>query len=189
MKLIVVSKNRQPFNALGTLDLKVELYDPLLPTDISTLEPTVFGGEVINCYLAEVAKRFQRFPQLATTSFLVYRQRRLREPHFKMDALKTLQMLSGHTFSLVTFWSLKLAETKSPSINLAETKITLNPIPDNTLTEYVNDHNIIDCPTLLDINDPWTLTFIAKIDGSVNNLLYQLPTEQILSLLPRELWK
>lgn len=179
MRLVVTSLLNQPGKFLTSLGYAPHLFRPHPAVDVTASDPTTYGSEVLAQYLKESLISHKKSTILCLESFLTYRQRRLKMPKFKMDALEILKMLSGHTFSLMTYWTLKRPAFKEPVTGWAETKITLKPLKDQFLTSYVNDHNVIQTPLILDFTDPQTYTLITHFEGSLNNWLYFLPIESI----------
>lgn len=179
MKLVVASLNPRPIAFLQSLGINPHHHYPRPPEEVVTQEPAVYGREVIERYLKEVTPLFKKKTILALETFLVYRERRIKPVKFKMDVLKILTMFSGHTFTLATFWAVKPGNLNRYPINFTETKITLKTLSETILTGYVNDHDLIHSPLPLDLIDPLSFTLIEKIDGSLNNLLYNIPIENI----------
>lgn len=179
MRLVVVSPLTQPVTFLTSVGYAPQIHQPLEHPEIVALDPDIYGPEMVNNYLKEALAHNKKSFILSLTSFLTYRQRRVIQPKFKMDALRLLQQLSGRTFSLMTYWLYKNPSFKDPISGVSETKITLKSLSDHAWMSYVNDHELSKSPLILNFSDPQTYTYIAALEGSLNNFLYYLPIENI----------
>ncbi|OGV97578.1 hypothetical protein A2W24_06050 [Microgenomates group bacterium RBG_16_45_19] len=179
MELVVLSPLTSSLKLLKLLGYTPRHLVPVPPEAIYTLDPADFGQEILKDYLAQGRTAYHRAYLLGLTTVLVYRQRRLKPPHYKMDALNLLKLFSGHTFSIMTYWATKHPRYQAITQGSAETKITLKAIQNSVLTGYVNDHDVVKSPLILDPTDPQVFTLIQQIEGSYANFLYQLPIEKI----------
>lgn len=179
MELVVVSPLSAPVKLLTQIGFKPRHLIPAPEENLTTIEPGVYGEECLKQFLSQGQDQYRQVFLLALSTFMVYRQRRVHQPRFKMDVLANLKLFSGHTYSIVTYFALKHPRYQAPTTGSAETKITLKILSDHFLTGYVNDHQVTHQPTLLDLTDPATYALINRIDGSLSNLIHQLPIEMI----------
>jgi predicted house-cleaning NTP pyrophosphatase (Maf/HAM1 superfamily) len=122
---------------------------------------------------------------LSTESAVSYRKKVFEKPKYKMEALEILKQLSGKSHLFVTAWSLKNCKTGKILSGSSETKVYLANIPASKLEGYVNDHEVISYVGGYEPYQTVADQYIERIEGSLTNLYYQLPLEQVLPALTK----
>lgn len=124
---------------------------------------------------------------ITTCSVILFRKSVYLSPKFKMTALERLRSFSGKSHQLVTAWLIKNNQTEKEITGMATTKVYLNELIKKNLENFINDHDVIHTVGGYQPLDPDTLPLIHRIDGSLTNFLYNLPLDQILPVLKREI--
>jgi septum formation protein len=188
MKLIVVTNNTFQIDLLRQVG-----FDPIQADNKADLSEIIDADPnrlVIARSLAKARSARQKYKQaivLATDSIVMYRNKIISPPTFKMDALKVLEQFSGNSHVLITGWGLYNTTTHAKRQGNSQTKISFRKISPKTLLNYVNDYDVVKMIGCYDIINTPAVSFIDQVQGSLTNLTHYLPLESLFPTLVKQL--
>lgn len=129
----------------------------------------------------QVREKYPKSNVLSADTIVVYKNKIMEKPKFKMTALKMLQKFSGNIHTVLTGWSLITKKGKVYR-GISHTYVTFRHLPLTEIESYVNDHNVIQWAAGYNTQLSKAKSFVQKVEGSLTGL-NGLPLEEIIPIL------
>lgn len=120
---------------------------------------------------------------ISCQSSMVYRNRVVPAPKFKRHVLEQLLSWSGRSHLIVTAWVMHDASQNLIYSGTEETRVFFRELKKREVEDYVNDEDVVRYRFGYSLTDSKAVTFIDRIEGDLNSLLYELPLNRIIPLL------
>ena len=177
MGIILASSSPRRKKILEKLGYNFEIVSPNIDEDnINNLNPIDY---VIDVSMRKGLKIHQKYPNdfvLSGDTIIEFDNEIIGKPTSKIDALKTLNFLSGKSHYVVSALSLTFYNNQ---INIFDsTKVSFEVLRNELIQEYINNFNILDKAGSYNIED-LDKNFIKNIDGCYNNIV-GFPEEKFL---------
>ena len=177
MGIILASSSPRRKKILEKLGYNFEIVSPYIDEDnINDLNPIDY---VIDVSMRKGLKIHQKYPNdfvLSGDTIIEFDNEIIGKPTSKVDALKTLNFLSGKSHYVVSALSLTFSNNQ---INIFDsTKVSFEVLRNELIQEYINNFNILDKAGSYNIED-LDKNFIKNIDGCYNNIV-GFPEEKFL---------
>lgn len=177
MGIILASSSPRRKKILEKLGYNFEIISPHIDEDnINNLNPIDY---VIDVSMRKGLKIHQKYPNdfvLSGDTIIEFDNEIIGKPTSKIDALKTLNFLSGKSHYVVSALSLTFSNNQ---INIFDsTKVSFEVLRNELIQEYINNFNILDKAGSYNIED-LDKNFIKNIDGCYNNIV-GFPEEKFL---------
>lgn len=183
-RIILTSNKSYHQKALQLIDQKHTAYQPELLKDPRPVKkPSQTAIRYATAKAQVAAQKHRTRTVLGLHTLAVYRNQPLDPPKFKMDALAMLKDFITSSHVVITAWALVDLRKDTKHTGYAETRVFFRNTDEETLTHYVNDHDVVSYPTGYHPYQTNILQHIEKIEGSASNFFYHLPIEQITPLL------
>ena len=169
MGIILASSSPRRKKILEKLGYNFEIVSPNIDEDnINNLNPIDY---VIDVSMRKGLKIHQKYPNdfvLSGDTIIEFDNEIIGKPTSKVDALKTLNFLSGKSHYVVSALSLTFSNNQ---INIFDsTKVSFEVLRNELIQEYINNFNILDKAGSYNIED-LDKNFIKNIDGCYNNIV------------------
>ena len=187
MKIILASQSKNRHDLLNLINLKhIVVPSHIDEKEIQAPTPQKRAVKIAATKADHIAKKETNALIIAADTFILYRNKSLEKPTFKMDALEMLQSISGTSHIMLTGWCVINSKSKNKFSGFTETRVYFRELDTQTLTDYVNDHDVVQWAAGYSPQDTPAMKFIEKIEGSLTGFLYGLPLEKILPIIEAE---
>lgn len=157
--------------------------------DIDESYPTELRLSQVTDYISKkkwssIAAHFIKSPHLILTAdTMVFLDRNpLGKPKDREEAFFFLTSLSGRSHQVITSFSLGISSESNPVTIFDLSTVTFKDLSLETINSYIKSGSPFDKAGGYGIQDDIGQTFIARIDGSLNNVI-GLPTELLASAI------
>lgn len=122
---------------------------------------------------------------LGADTVIVFENRVIEKPKYKMDAVAVLQQLSGQIHTVVTGWAIYNSYKDTWHEGVSETRVTFRSLLHQELVAYANDNPVTQWAAGYNASLSSAITFISKVEGSYSGM-NGLPLDQIVPKLVHE---
>ncbi len=161
-----------------TFEIRLKDIEEIYPEDLQGVEITNFLAQLkANAFADELTEN----EILVTSDTIVWlNNKALGKPKDYDDAFQILQSLSSQTHEVIT--SVCFKTTQKTETIFEVTKVTFNPLTDESIRYYLDHYKPFDKAGAYGIQEWIGLVGISKIEGSYTNVV-GLPTEKVYHYL------
>ena len=185
MKLILATTSKFRIKAFRNLGIPFEAVDSKVDEKkFSRDNPEKLVSELSFRKAKAVAEKYSNSIVLGLDSIGYHNETILEKPKSKYEAIMRLKKLSGNMHLVITGICVINPNNTSPIIKVVKTKVFMRNLSNEEIESYVNnDPNILHICLGYDPEIRLSASFVEKIEGSYQNLLYGMPLETIAKLL------